>query len=56
MVAANAWMAFRSVESLLGSERLVEHTWQVVNQVERVMGSAKDAARIKGTLQIEEVL
>ena len=43
MVAANAWMAFRSVESLLGSERLVEHTWQVVNQVERVMGSAKDA-------------
>lgn len=55
MVAANAWMAFRSVEMLLGSERLVEHTWQVVNQVERLMGSAKDAETgVRGYLETRD--
>lgn len=43
IVALNALFAFRSVHSLLESEHWVEHTWQVINQVERIMGSAKDA-------------
>ncbi len=43
VVGLNAWLAFRSVESLLRSEYWVEHTWQVIAQVERIMGSAKDA-------------
>jgi signal transduction histidine kinase len=43
IVALNAWFAFRAVEALLRSEGWVEHTWQTINQVERVMGSAKDA-------------
>lgn len=43
IVALNAWFAFRAVDALLGSEHWVEHTWQVINQVERIMGSAKDA-------------
>ncbi|WP_158791648.1 CHASE3 domain-containing protein [Granulicella sp. L60] len=43
IVALNAWFAFGAVSSLLLSEHWVEHTWQVINQVERIMGSAKDA-------------
>jgi signal transduction histidine kinase len=43
VVIANAWMALHSVQSLLVSERWVEHTWQVINQVETIMSSAKDA-------------
>ena len=43
VVAANAWYAFRAVSSLLRSEGSVEHTWQTINQVERVISSAKDA-------------
>jgi signal transduction histidine kinase len=43
VVAANAWFAFSAVDELLQSEYWVEHTWQVINQVERIMGSAKDA-------------
>ncbi len=43
IVALNAWFAFRAVESLLDSEHWVEHTWQVINKVERIMSSAKDA-------------
>jgi signal transduction histidine kinase len=43
IVALNAWFAFSAVSSLLLSEHWVEHTWQVINQVERIMGSAKDA-------------
>lgn len=43
MVAANAWFAFRSVQALAGSQRWVEHTWQVLSQVERMMSSVKDA-------------
>jgi signal transduction histidine kinase len=43
VVSLNAWFAFRAIDSLLESEHWVEHTWQVINQVERVMGSAKDA-------------
>ena len=43
VVAFNAWFAFRAVTALLNSQRSVEHTWQVINQVERIMSSAKDA-------------
>src|ERR1700722_1080322 len=43
IVAFNAWFAFRAVDSLLLSQHWVEHTWQVINQVESIMGSAKDA-------------
>jgi signal transduction histidine kinase len=43
IVALNAWFAFRAVNSLLLSQYWVEHTWQVINQVESIMGSAKDA-------------
>jgi len=43
VVSFNAWLAFRSVESLLSSEFWVAHTWQAISQVDRIMGSAKDA-------------
>ena len=43
VVAFNAWLAFDAVHSLLESESLVEHTWQVIVQAERIMSSAKDA-------------
>jgi signal transduction histidine kinase len=43
IVALNAWFAFRAVGSLLESEHSVEHTWRVINTVERIMSSAKDA-------------
>ena len=43
IVAMNAWVAFRAVDSLTEAEYLVEHTWQVINQTERIMSSAKDA-------------
>jgi signal transduction histidine kinase len=43
VVALNAWFAFRAVQVLVQSETWVEHTWQVILQVEKVMSSAKDA-------------
>ena len=43
VVAMNAWLAFRAVDSLLLSQHWVEHTWQVINQVDIIMGLAKDA-------------
>jgi signal transduction histidine kinase len=43
IVALNAWVAFRAVDALTQAEYLVEHTWQVINQTERIMSSAKDA-------------
>jgi signal transduction histidine kinase len=33
----------RALNTLDSSQFWVEHTWQVINQVERIMGSAKDA-------------
>jgi len=42
-VAGNAWMALRSVRALQMSQGWVDHTWQVITQVERIMSSAKDA-------------
>jgi signal transduction histidine kinase len=43
VVAFNTWLAFRSIGTLLDSEAWVRHTLQVINQVELIMGSAKDA-------------
>lgn len=43
VVSLNAWLGFRAIESLHDSEYAVAHTWQVINQVESIMSSAKDA-------------
>ena len=43
IVTVNAWLAMRALDTLDSSQFWVEHTWQVINQVERIMGSAKDA-------------
>lgn len=43
VVALNAWFAFRAVQVLVQGETWVQHTWQVILQVEKVMSSAKDA-------------
>jgi signal transduction histidine kinase/CHASE3 domain sensor protein len=43
VVCLNAWLAFRSVQILDESQYWVAHTWQVVNSIERIMGSMKDA-------------
>ena len=43
IVALNALLAFRSLQAMDANQRMVAHTWQVMNQVERIMNSAKDA-------------
>jgi signal transduction histidine kinase len=43
VVGFNTWLAFRSVQGLVASEGWVQHTLQVIGQVERIMSSAKDA-------------
>ena len=43
VVTLNAWFAFRAVQVLVQGEGWVQHTWQVILQVEKVMSSAKDA-------------
>ncbi len=43
IVALNAWFALRAIAVLLDGEGWVQHTWEVMVQVERVMSSAKDA-------------
>jgi signal transduction histidine kinase len=43
IVTANAWLAFRSLRSIETSQSWVQHTWQVIDQVERVVSSADDA-------------
>jgi signal transduction histidine kinase len=43
IVSLNAWLGFRAIQSLHDSEYAVAHTWQVINQVESIMSSAKDA-------------
>jgi signal transduction histidine kinase len=43
VVTTNAWLAFRSLQSIQDSQSWVFHTWQVIDQVERIMGLAKDA-------------
>jgi signal transduction histidine kinase len=43
VVSADAWLAFRSLKSIEHSQSWVDHTWQVIDQVERIMGAAEDA-------------
>lgn len=43
IVSINTWLAMRALTMLGASQFWVEHTWQVLNQVERIMGSTKDA-------------
>jgi signal transduction histidine kinase len=43
VVGLNTWLAFRSINSLIRSEAWVDHTWQSIDLVERIMSSAKDA-------------
>lgn len=43
IVALNAIFAFRAINVLLESENWVQHTWQVIYQVERIMASAANA-------------
>ncbi|MGB7188767.1 MAG: CHASE3 domain-containing protein [Acidobacteriaceae bacterium] len=43
VVCLNAWLAFRSVQVLDDSHYWVAHTWRVINTLERIIGSMKDA-------------
>jgi signal transduction histidine kinase len=43
VVALNALFAFHCIDVLLRSEAWVQHTWEVIYQVELIMSSAKDA-------------
>ena len=43
VVGGNTWLAFRSVDGLLESEYWVQHTLEVISQVEQIMSLAKDA-------------
>jgi CHASE3 domain sensor protein len=43
IVGLNAVFALRALQRLDSNQYLVEHTWEVINQVERIMSSAKDA-------------
>lgn len=43
IVCINSWLALRSVQVLSDSEYWVSHTWQVINALEQVISSAKDA-------------
>ena len=43
IAVVNATIAWRSLQSLLRSNASVNHTWQVISQVEQVVGTVKDA-------------
>ena len=43
IVFLNAWWAFQAVRTLATNAQWVSHSWQVVHQVERVLGSAVNA-------------
>lgn len=43
LVAINTWLAFSAVEALERGQFWVQHTYQVIAQVERIMSAAKDA-------------
>ncbi len=43
VIAANTWLAFDAVRILERIQQWVQHTYQVIAQVEIIMGSAKDA-------------
>ena len=43
IVAGNAVVAYRAVKTVGYADYWVQHTWEVMFQVERIMGTAKDA-------------
>ena len=43
VIVVNTWLAVHALDTMDRNKYWVEHTWQVINQVERIMGSAKDA-------------
>ena len=43
IIVLNSWLALRALQTLEASQFWVEHTWQVIYQVELIMSSAKDA-------------
>ena len=43
VVSINTWLALRSLTVFNQSQGWVAHTWQVLNQIERITGSLKDA-------------
>ncbi len=43
VVALNAWLAFRAMNDLLQNEAWLQHTWQVISQVELVDSVVSDA-------------
>src|SRR5258707_5897294 len=43
IVFLNAWWAFQAVRTLATNAFWLAHSWQVVHQVERVLGSAVNA-------------
>jgi signal transduction histidine kinase len=42
-VVGNIWLALSSVQNLEESHKWVDHTWEVIAQVERMISTAKDA-------------
>jgi hypothetical protein len=45
VVSLNAWFAFRSVQVLVESEAWVQHTWQVIYQVELLSATRERSFR-----------
>ncbi|HEY9126452.1 MAG TPA: CHASE3 domain-containing protein [Acidobacteriaceae bacterium] len=43
LVGVNTWLAFSAVQALERGQFWVQHTYQVIAQVERIMSAAKDA-------------
>lgn len=43
VVCLNAWLAFRSIKILNDSQQWVAHTWQIIDTLERIIGSLKSA-------------
>ena len=43
VVSLTTVLAYQTLNTLDYSQYWVDHTWEVMNQVERIMGSAKDA-------------
>jgi signal transduction histidine kinase len=43
IVVLNTWLAFRSIQVLVNSEYWVQHTLEVIGEIDRIMGSARDA-------------
>ena len=43
IVSLTTALAYRTLNTLDYSQYWVDHTWEVISQVENIMGSAKDA-------------